>query len=59
MDRSSPPTPSQRVAQALYEAGRDSTRPGWQDVTDKTRDKHLKRARVAVAAIDEAVKSDD
>ena len=49
----------ERVAQALYEAGRDSTRPGWQDVTDKTRDKHLKRARAAVAAIDEAVKSDD
>ena len=49
----------ERAAKALYEAGRDSTRPGWQDVTDKTRDKHLKRARAAVAAIDEAVKSDD
>ena len=49
----------ERAAQALYEAERDSTRPGWQDVTDKTRDKHLKRARVAVTAIDEAVKSDD
>lgn len=49
----------ERVAKALYEAGRDSTRPDWQDVTDKTRDKHLKRARAAVAAIDEAVESDD
>lgn len=47
----------ERVAQALYEAERDSTRPCWQDVTDKTRDKHLKRARAAVAAIDEAVES--
>lgn len=47
----------ERVAQALYEAGRDSTLPGWQDVTDKTRGKHLKLARAAVAAIDEAVES--
>ena len=47
----------ERVAQALYEAGHDSTRPGWQDVTDKTRAKHLKLARAAVAAIDEAVES--
>lgn len=47
----------ERAAQALYEAGRDSTRPGWRDVTDKTRGKHLKLARAAVAAIDEAVES--
>ena len=33
------------------------TRPGWQDVNDKTRGKHLKRARADVAAIDEAVES--
>ena len=49
----------ERAAKALYEAERDSTRPGWQDVTDKTRAKYRRRARAAVAAIDEAVKSDD
>ena len=47
----------ERAAKALYEADRDSTRPGWQDVTDKTRAKYRRRARVAVAAIDEAMES--